>query len=163
MILIEKHGKILICLLEIKEYYAIKTICSKGRISLKEILSLLCVPRKGMKLKMEEIKKFLKEKGYEDNDINKILSHSALPKQNSEKLLTNIKEIYELFSSLGYTQQEIIKMTKDFPTLFSLKTENVAQKIEGMVKLGYKREDVINMTKVSSSIFGYNLNNIKQK
>ena len=53
MILIEKHGKILICLLEIKEYCTIKTTCSKGR------------------MKMEEIEKFLKEKGYEDSDINK--------------------------------------------------------------------------------------------
>ena len=99
-----------------------------------------------MKLKMEEIEKFLKEKAYEESDINKILSHSTLPKQNSETLLTNIKEIYGLLSSLGYNQQEIIKITKDLPTVFCLKTENIIQKIE----------------KVKKSFFR-NLKNIKEK
>lgn len=112
---------------------------------------------------MEEIEKFLKEKGYEQSDINKILSNGILLKLKQERLLTNIKAIYELFISLGYNQQEIIKMTKIFPTLFSLKTENITQKIDDMVKLGYKREDVIYMTKIFSVIYGNNIDNIKQK
>ena len=112
---------------------------------------------------MEEIEKFLKEKGYEQSDINKILSNGILLKLKQERLLTNIKAIYELFISLGYNQQEIIKMTKSTPSIYDYSTETLLQKIEDIKQLGYSMEEVIEITKNSSVIFTYNIESMEQK
>lgn len=64
---------------------------------------------------------------------------------------------------LGYSQEEIIKMTIGLPTILGLSIENIKQKIEDMEKLGYSREEVIKMTKNLPSIYGFSIENIKQK
>ena len=64
---------------------------------------------------------------------------------------------------LGYSKEEVIKMTKSLPTLYCLSIENIKDKIKDMVDLGYSKEEVIKMTKNLPSIYGYSIENIKDK
>jgi len=64
---------------------------------------------------------------------------------------------------LGYTKEDIIKMTKKFPSIYSYSVENTKQKITDMVELGYSKEEVIKMTKMYPIIYGYSIETIKHK
>ena len=59
--------------------------------------------------------------------------------------------------------EEVIKMTKNLPSIYSLSIENVKQKIEDMVSLGYSKEEIIKMTKSLPTIYGFSIENMKQK
>ena len=79
---------------------------------------------------MEELKKYLKEIGYSENDIEKVVNGYGTSGLKPETLLDNIKRNYEFFISLGYNQEEVIKMTKMHPALYGYSIENIKQKIE---------------------------------
>ena len=64
---------------------------------------------------------------------------------------------------MGYTKEEIIKMTKSLPSIYSYSIENMKQKIEDIISLGYTKEEVIKMTKILTSIYGLSIENMKQK
>ena len=64
---------------------------------------------------------------------------------------------------LGYTKDEVIKMTKDFPPIYGLSIENMKQKISDVISLGYSRGDVIKMTKTFPKLYGFSIENIKKK
>ena len=65
--------------------------------------------------------------------------------------------------ALGYTKEEVIKMVKSLPSVYSYSIESIKQKIEDMIALGYTKEEVIKMTKSSPSIYGLSIESIKQK
>ena len=106
---------------------------------------------------MEELKKL----GYTENDINWIITSIGTMQQ--ESVLSNIKSLNSFFISLGYAQNDIIKMGKVFPKLFSYSIENIEPKIENLQELGYSKKDVVKMGKSIPSIYGYGTENIKQK
>lgn len=64
---------------------------------------------------------------------------------------------------MGYTKEDIIKMTKTMPQIFCYSIENINQKIDDLVSLGYTKEEVIKITNSFSSIIGLSIENIKQK
>ena len=64
--------------------------------------------------------------------------------------------------NLEVRKEEVIKMTKTIPAIFSYSIENIKQKIEDMISLGYTKEEVIKMTKTSPSIYSYSIEKIKQ-
>ena len=112
---------------------------------------------------MEELKKYLKEIGYSENDIEELVNECGISGLKPETLLDNIKRNYEFFISFGYSQEEVIKMTKMQPTIYSYSIENIKQKIKDLKKLGYNQEEIIKMTKKLPTIYGYSIENIKQK
>ena len=57
---------------------------------------------------MEELKKYLKEIGYSENDIEKVVNGYGTSGLKPETLLDNIKRNYEFFISLGYNQEEVV-------------------------------------------------------
>ena len=57
----------------------------------------------------------------------------------------NMKQKIEDMKELGYSQEEIIKMTKSFPAIYNCSIENIKQKIEDMIVLGYNKEEVIRL------------------
>ena len=65
--------------------------------------------------------------------------------------------------SLGYSKEDVIKMTKRLPSLYGLSIENIKQKIEDLISLGCDKEDVIKMTQNLPSLYSYSIENIKQK
>ena len=109
------------------------------------------------------VKEYLLKLGYSNEDVENILNNYALKKIKEDTLLTHIKDVYNLLITLGYSKNDVIKMTKLLPALYSYSIENIKQKIEDLISLGYSREDVIKMTKTLPALYGYSIENIKQK
>ena len=65
--------------------------------------------------------------------------------------------------TLGYTKEEVVKMTKTLPAIYGYSIENMKQKIEDMITLGYTKEEIIKMTKSLPAIYSYSIENMKQK
>ena len=112
---------------------------------------------------MEELRKFFIEIGYTEEEYEIIVNTYPLSNLKVETLLNKVKENYNFLIELGYSREDVIKMTKSLPAIYSLSIENIKQKIEDLKELGYSREDVIKMTKTLPTIYGYSIENIKQK
>ena len=65
------------------------------------------------------VREYLKEIGYTNYDIEKILTTYPICNLKEETLLKNIKKNYEYFIVIGYTQEEVLKMTKSHPPIYS--------------------------------------------
>ena len=109
------------------------------------------------------VKEYLISLGYNNEDIENILTCNSLKNFKEDTLLIHIKDIYNLLISLGYSREDVIKMTKTLPTLFGLSIDNIKQKIEDLISLGYSHGDVIKMTKLFPSLYSLSIENIKQK
>ena len=112
---------------------------------------------------MNEIRKYMLEFGYNNDDIDKICDNYSLSSFRIDTLYDKIKKNSLFLLSLGYSKQDVIKMTKLLPALFGLSVENIKQRLDDLISLGYGRQDVIKMTKLLPSLFGYSIENIKQK
>ena len=77
--------------------------------------------------------------------------------------IENIKQKIDDLISLGYSRDDVIKMTKQLPTLFGYGIENIKQKMDNLISLGYSHEDVIKMTKQLPALFGLSIETVKQK
>ena len=79
---------------------------------------------------MKESIKVLHSLGYSKELIEKILTTYPIYNLKDETLSLNIKNIYNFLLGLGYTKEEVIKMTKQLPSLYSVSEENIKEKIE---------------------------------
>jgi len=100
------------------------------------------------------VKEYLLQLGYSKEEIKTILNSYSLCNLKKDTLLAKIKEVYYLLISLGYSHEDVIKMTKVLPSLFGYSIENIKQKTDALISLGYSRDDVIKMTKISPTLFG---------
>ena len=96
---------------------------------------------------MKESIKTLIELGYSKSDEEEIVNSYALNTLKDETLKENIKANYKLLIDLGYTKEEVIKITKMLPALYSYTEENITKKIDFLISLGYSKEEIIKMTK----------------
>ena len=111
-----------------------------------------------MNLKEEFIKL-----GYTEDDYNEIRNSYPLMNIKDETLSIHLKDIFTFFLECGYTTEEVIKITKTLPAIYSYSIENMKQKIVDIMELGYTKEEVIKMTKALPAIYGYSIENMKQK
>ena len=65
--------------------------------------------------------------------------------------------------SLGYSKEDVLKMTKLLPSLYGLTMESIIKKIEDLMSLGYSKEDILKMTRLLPALYGYSIENIKKK
>ena len=112
---------------------------------------------------MEELIILLCNFGYTKEESKEILNTYPLNTYKPETLKKKIEEINMYMEKLGYSKEEVIKMTKSQPAIYGLSIDNIKQKIEDMEKLGYSRAEVIKMTKSMPAIYNYSIENIKQK
>lgn len=68
---------------------------------------------------MNESIKTLVELGYNKKDAKDIVNAYALNTFKDETLKENIKANYKLLIGLGYIKEEVIKMAKTLPALYS--------------------------------------------
>ena len=101
--------------------------------------------------------------GYTEEDYEIIRNNYAVNHIKDETLIKKLKDNFAFLLKMGYTKEEVIKMTKSLPQIYSYSIENMKQKIEDMITLGYTKEEVIKMTKNSPSIYSYSIETIKQK
>lgn len=78
-----------------------------------------------MNLKEEFIKL-----GYTEDDYNEIRNSYPLINIKDETISMHLKDIFTFFLECGYTKEEVIKMTKTLPQIYSLSIENMKQKID---------------------------------
>ena len=97
---------------------------------------------------MEELIILLCNFGYTKEESKEILNTYPLNTCKPETLKKKIEEINMYMEKLGYSKEEVIKMTKSLPAIYGYSIDNIKQKIEDMEKLGYSRAEVIKMTKV---------------
>ena len=114
----------------------------------------------GEKMNLKE--EFIKL-GYTEDDYNEIRNSYALMNIKDETLSIHLKNIFTFFLECGYTKEEVIKITKTSPEIYSLSIENMKQKIVDIMDLGYTKEEVIKMTKALPPIYSYSIENMKQK
>ena len=103
------------------------------------------------------------ELGYTEEDYEIIRYSDAIITKKDETLIKKLKDSFTFFLDIGYTKEEVIKMTKKFPAIYGLSIESMKQKIDDMINLGYSKEEVIKMTKTLPAIYGLSIENMKQK
>ena len=112
---------------------------------------------------MNEIRKYMLEFGYNNDDIDKICDAYPFNTFRIDTLYDKIKENSLLLLSLGYSKQDVIRMTKLLPALFGYSIENIKQKLDDLIELGYSKQDVIKMTKLFPALFSLSIENVKKK
>lgn len=110
---------------------------------------------------MDELIETLLKLGYKNRDA-KILANKlqAQDRKISESILT---ELFGFLGSLGYSREDIIRMTKKLPAMCQYSIDSLKHKIEGLEELGYNRGDIIKMTKVYPQIYSISMENINKK
>ena len=101
--------------------------------------------------------------GYDKISAHNIVKQYALCNLKDEILANNIKKVFLLLISLGYTKEEVIKMTKVLPSLYGYSEQKIINKIDFLISLGYTKEEVIKMTKALPSLYGLSEENIREK
>ena len=101
--------------------------------------------------------------GYEADDARNITLAYGVSDLKDSTLSNNIGRNFVFLQELGYSQDDVIKMTKSLPSIYNLSIENMRQKISDMQELGYSQDDVIKMTKLLPSIYSYSIENMRQK
>ena len=75
----------------------------------------------------------------------------------------NMKQKIKDIQNLGYTKEEVIKMTKTQPMICGLNIETIYQKFKDIEDLGYTKEEVLKITKTFPTIYSLSSETIKQK
>ena len=101
--------------------------------------------------------------GYTEEDYEIIRNNYAVNQIKDETLIKKLKDNFAFLLKMGYTKEEVIKMTKSSPQIYSYSIENMKQKIEDIISLGYTKEEVIKMTKSLPQIYGLSIESMKQK
>ena len=101
--------------------------------------------------------------GYTEEDYEIIRNNYAVNQIKDETLIKKLKDNFAFLLKMGYTKEEVVKMTKSSPSIYGLSKENIKQKIKDMNTLGYTKEEVIKMTKSLPQIYGLSIESMKQK
>ena len=112
---------------------------------------------------MTESIKTLIELGYSKKDAEEIIKAYPLTNLKDETLKENIKTNYKLLMNLGYTNEEVIKMTKMLPALYSYSEDNITNKIDFLIDLGYSKQEVLKMTINFPALYSFSEENIIEK
>ena len=101
--------------------------------------------------------------GYTEEDYEIIRNNYAVNQIKDETLIKKLKDNFAFLLKMGYTKEEVIKMTKNFPSIYGYSVESLRKKIDDMIALGYTKEEVIKMTKSFTPIYGLSIESMKQK
>ena len=106
---------------------------------------------------------YMKKLGYNNNDIIKIRNNYILKKYSELTLYNKISDIILYLFLYGYSKQELIGITRKFPSLYCYSIDSLKSKIENIESLGYSKEEIIKMTIKNPTLFGKDIKDIKRK
>lgn len=101
--------------------------------------------------------------GYNCNQIRKIFKHYSICNYESEYLVQKIENIFNYLLSIGYTKEEVIKLTVKFPAIFGQKEESLKEKVDDLISLGYSDNQVLKMVKEHPQILSYSKTKMMEK
>lgn len=109
------------------------------------------------------VREYMLDFGYNEREINKILSSSIIVKLKEETIYRKMVSISELLISVGYNKNEIIKIVKLHPRILGLTVENLKNKIDTLISLGYSIEIIKRITIKCPRIYSLNVRTIEEK
>ena len=112
---------------------------------------------------MDKLKEVFIKLGYSEKDFDNIISSHALQRISLEKIKTKVITNYDFLILLGYSKEEIIKITRNLPAIYSYDIENMQSKIEALQEVGYSKKEIIKTIKDFPAIIGYSIENIQSK
>ena len=95
---------------------------------------------------MKELLDLFLEYGYTKEEYEIIVNTFPINKYSSEVLYKKVCENFSYLLTLGYENEDIIKMTVILPPLFGYSIKKISKKIDDLVNLGYNMDDIIKMT-----------------
>ena len=101
--------------------------------------------------------------GYTEEDYEIIRNNYSINSIKDETLIKKLKDNFNYLLKMGYTKEEVIKMTKSLPAIYGLLIESMKQKVDDMIDLGYTKEEVIKITKSFPAIYSLSIESMKQK
>ena len=110
-----------------------------------------------------QLEEYMKTLGYRDFEIDTFLKRYPYHKMKKSSILDNMKRVCTYFTSCDYTEEEVVKMAKKFPSLYNYGKENLEQKRKDMMELGYQEEEITEMTKVFPALYSYGKSNMVGK
>ena len=110
-----------------------------------------------------ELIEYLTYFGFKEKEIIQIINNYANKSMKLETLLLSIIRINVFLISKGYTKEDIIKIIKEYPTIYSYGKNNLEEKYNNLIDLDYKPKEIIKMTKIFPKIYSYSKENIKNK
>ena len=113
----------------------------------------------------ENVRQYMFSIGYDDGMIDKIINSYSLIRMKEDTLFLNIQNVIrELTGELyGYTKEDVVKMTKSFPTLYSLDANYIRKRTLEIMKLGYTHDEVLKMIKLYPTIYSFGIESMKKK
>ena len=79
------------------------------------------------------IENFLKEYGYNDIQVKRILNSKSLQTFTKETLLNKIKSTNSFFEKMNITKENVIKMTSKYPQIYGYSIEIMIAKINYLI------------------------------
>ena len=76
--------------------------------------------------------------GYQEKEIENILITYPLTNLKDETLYKNIKNNYTNLVDIGYTKEQVLKMTTLLPSIYGYNVNKINQKIDDLVSLSLK-------------------------
>ncbi len=101
--------------------------------------------------------------GYTKEEYQMLRYSYSLIQMLDETLIIRFKEINDYLIELGYTKEDIMKMAKSLPSLYSLNTGSLKQKYDNLIALGYTKEEIIKITTQSPFLYSYSIETIRKK
>jgi len=101
--------------------------------------------------------------GYSDSDIVRIRNSYILKRYNDLGLYNKINDILCYLFLYGFSREELIIITRTFPTIYSYSIDIIKNKFLGLRGLGYSNEEIRMMIVKYPALFGRDIKDIKIK
>ena len=108
-------------------------------------------------------KMFLREIGFSDKLIERMLNSYIAKTYSDEQLKKKFEEMYNFLLKLGYSKKTIMKMADLFPSLFTKTIEDVKIKIDFFLKLGFNLKEFLRMFCLFPNTVSYSKEFIEEK
>ena len=109
------------------------------------------------------LNRYMKSLGYNDKEMDRIKNAYIFRKYTEMGLYNKISDIFNYLLMYGYTNEEIIKISVTFPTIYAFSIDSIKERINDFIELGYTKEEMIKITTKMPSLFGRNIDDIRIK
>lgn len=106
---------------------------------------------------------YMKNLGYTDEEIKKIVNAKPLVKYSEIELYDKIDSIFNWMLLFGYKNEDIRRISLMNLRLFNWNIEMIKRKLNNLLELGYTKEQVINMIVKCPLLFVLSEDNVREK
>jgi len=109
------------------------------------------------------VREYMKEIGYNDKDIEKIINFYINNTYLDESLYIKVRDIFNYFLQLGIKKEDIISITRRYPSIYSYSIDTLEKKNKMFFDFGLSREEFVKQIRIMPFIYGLSEENIKIK